>query len=530
MARINWTRQLAIERIQALHQQGVPVGKISSVDPPLHSKCYLMFGSWRTALAEAGLESARRSWTREQVLVELKAEHLANSLRRPSHRRRNWCLNAAAVKFYGTRRKAMAAAGITGLRPKKAPGYWTKARVIAAIVARHEKGLSLTNVWKEDRPLCLSSRRLFGSIKNALKAAGFPQDDTPKLTREEILQKLRTMHENGESLVGIWRTNKKFFHRIANQFGTLQNALAAADLPSRRARRWTKRLVIEAIQSRKRNGPGLSGVWRDDKSLFRASINHFGNWQSAMVAAKVEFKARNRWTKDRVVERLRQTYRGQPNLHDVDPSLTAAAIYFHGGLHIAIEAAGLEPSCRKWNKKRVIETIQELYIQGKPIAIVGFGDKSLTGAAYRFFGTWPKAVEAAGLESRIPPPRYSWQWSRDTVLREIRSRAESETKLCSCPKLNNCLYQAAKKHFGTWREAVRAAGCIPTRRSWSRKVVIREIQQRHQRDLPLTDSIFGQDPPLVDAAIRFFGTWRSALKAAGIPETKRPKRKAIRHR
>ena len=61
MARRKWTRQLAIERIQALYRQGVPVGQISRVDPPLHSKCYLMFGSWRTALAEAGLESARRS-------------------------------------------------------------------------------------------------------------------------------------------------------------------------------------------------------------------------------------------------------------------------------------------------------------------------------------------------------------------------------------------------------------------------------------------------------------------------------------
>lgn len=530
MERSKWTRQIAIERIQALHQQGVPVGKISSVDPQLRAKCFLMFGSWRLALTEAGLEPARRLWTREQVLDELKSEYLANSKRRPRQRHQNWCLQAAATRFFGTRRNAMAAAGIAGVKPKKAPGFWTKDRVIQEIVARHEKGLSLTNVWREDGSLCVSSRRLFGTFRNALRAAGFPQDEPPKLTREEILQSLRSMHENGESLIGIWRTNKKFYHRIVNQFGNLQNALAEAKLPYRRKKRWTKRLVIEAIQTHKENGARMSSVWRDDKSLFRASITHFGDWQSAMAAAKVEFRERNRWTKERVTERLRQIYRGQPNLYDVDRSLTAAAIYFYGRLHLAIEAAGLEPNSRKWSKKRVVETIQEWYIQGKPIAEVCFGDSSLKWAVYRFFGTWPKAVEAAGLESRIPPPRYSWQWSRDTVLREIRSLADSETKTCKSLQLRTCLYEASKKHFGTWREAVRAAGCVPARYRWSRKVVIREIKERHQCDLPLSDSIFEQDPPLVDAAIRLFGTWRSALKAAGVSESRHPIRKVSRHR
>ena len=312
-------------------------------------------------------------------------------------------------------------------------------------------------------------------------------------------------------------------------FGTRRKAMDAAGIPWSK-RRWTKRLVIEAIQARQKNGPSLSRVWRDDKSLFRAAITHFGNWLSALEAANVEFKAWNRWKKDRVLEGFRKTYRGQSNLYDVDPSLTGAATRFFGRLHHAIEAAGLDAPCRKWSKKRIIETIQEAYIQGKPIAKSAFGDKSLRGAVYRYFGTWRKAVAAAGLESRMPPPRFSSQWSRDTVLREIRSLADSEAKICKCPRRGSRMLLAAKKHFGTWREAVLAAGCIPLRCRWSQKQVICEIQERHRPGLPLTSIIFKQDAPLVGAATRLFGDWRSALKAAGIPETKLSTEKAISHR
>ena len=176
MESTKWTQQSVIERIQFLHQQGIPVGQIGGVEPKLRAQGFILFRSWRTALKEAGLESVRSTWTREKVLVELKAEYITNSTRRRHQRKQNSRLNAAAVRYFGTRRKAMIAAGITRLEPSKTKRSWNPTQVIAAIVERHEKGLSLTKVWKEDVRLQAIAKRTFGSWSNAMKAAGLAPD------------------------------------------------------------------------------------------------------------------------------------------------------------------------------------------------------------------------------------------------------------------------------------------------------------------------------------------------------------------
>lgn len=518
MAPRKWTRQIVIERIQSLHQQGIPAGKIYREDRNLCMVSYALFGSWRAALKEAGFESVRRTWTREQVLVELKAEYIANTTRRRHQRKQDSRLNASAVRYFGTRRKALIAAGITRLEPSKTKRSWNPSQVIAAIVERHEKGLSLTNVWKEDVRLLTISKRTFGSWSNALKAAGLSSNKPRKQTREELLQTLREMHKNRESFVGLWSTDQKFYGQIKTVFGNLQIALAEANLPTQRKRSWTKRVVVEAIQSREKNGPNLSRVWQDDRPLFHAAVNHFGNWQSALSAAGVKFKERQRWTKENVLERLRHTYRGERNFYEIYPALVGAAHRFFGGLLFAVEAAGLDLPCGKWSKRRIIQQIQEYYVQGHRLEINGFGDLRFALAAKRYFGTWRKAVSAAGLESRLAEPNRTRNWSGERVLETIRSISESDEKVSKAWKQDSGLYSAAKKHFGSWREAVLAAGCKPARRRWSKELVVTEIQERHRRGLALNSEIFKQDPPLAGAALRLFGNWRSALAGAGIEE------------
>lgn len=519
MESTTWTRQSVIERIQFLHQQGIPVGQIGGVDPKLRSRSFALFGSWRTALKEAGLESVRRTWTREKVLVELKAEYIANSTRRRHQRKQDSRLNAAAVRYFGTRRKAMIAAGINRLEPCKTQRSWNPTQVIAAIVERHEKGLSLTKVWKEDVRLQAIAKRTFGSWSNAMKAAGLSLDKPRKQTREELLQTLKDMHKSRDSLVGLWRTDQRFYNQIKKAFGNLQKALAEANLPTQSKRLWTRRLVIEAIQSRKKNGANLSRVWQDDRPLFHAAVNHFGNWQSALHAAGVKFKKRKRWTREAVIEGLRQTYRGERNFYELNPALVGAAHRFFGGLFVAVEAAGLDLPCGKWSKRRIIQQIQEYYVQGHRLEINGFGDLRFGLAAKRYFGTWRKAVTAAGLESRLPESARTRKWTSERVLETIRSISESDEKVSKAWKQDSGLYSDAKKHFGSWREAVLASGCKPARRRWSKELVVTEMQERHRRGLALNSEIFKQDPPLAGAALRLFGNWRSALAAAGIEES-----------
>ncbi len=79
-------------------------------------------------------------------------------------------------------------------------------------------------------------------------------------------------------------------------------------------------------------------------------------------------------------------------------------------------------------------------------------------AAERLFGSWKDAIEAAGLDySKIR--RYR-TWSRQEVLTEIRAAYElgHSVNSSTMQKNNKPLYMAAIRRFGNWSNAVVAAG------------------------------------------------------------------------
>jgi hypothetical protein len=118
-------------------------------------------------------------------------------------------------------------------------------------------------------------------------------------------------------------------------------------------------------------------------------------------------------------------------------------------------------------------------------------------------------------------------WTPDAVLAAIRAQSEPGTSVAPVWKQDTGLYSVAKKHFGTWREAVLAAGLQPAQRRWTRELVIQEILARNKRGLALTSGVvFQEDCRLAGAALRYFGSWRAAKAAAGLeaidhqPQTK----------
>src|SRR5690606_12512670 len=108
--------------------------------------------------------------------------------------------------------------------------------------------------------------------------------------------------------------------------------------------------------------------------------------------------------------------------------------------------------------------------QGLPLRGFGRAHYSLYRAACFQFGSWHQAVTAAGFDSQ---PRL--RWSRERVIQEIRAwyRAGIPTK--SAWRDNPQLIAAARRYFGTWRSALRAAEVEPPRK-WSSDRVIEAIQ------------------------------------------------------
>lgn len=175
------------------------------------------------------------------------------------------------------------------------------------------------------------------------------------------------------------------------------------------------------------------------------------------------------WSRDDVVTEIRKLDRhgGQLNSGHIArtfPALAYAARRYVGSWEKAIQAAGLDYGeiRRKsfWNRKRIVSRIKELRSEGKPL-YVSAAEKAycgLVGAATMYFGSWSRAIQAAGLDySRIKRQK---DWSKKAIVREIRRMHRQGMKLTTTIPVRQkyrILHAAAVRYFGSWAEAMRAA-------------------------------------------------------------------------
>jgi hypothetical protein len=278
---------------------------------------------------------------------------------------------------------------------------------------------------------------------------------------------------------------------------------------------------LEAIQDRQAQGSPMTRVWEHDEGLYLAAVRHLGSWHAAMAAAGFTSTPRRRWSRQLVIDALRTWHRSpHRNPRACDHGLGCAAVRYFGSLQAALQAAGLESRRRKWSEQRVLEAIQDGHVKGFPARRPGFGSIPLAAAAQRRFGSWRKALSAAGLDL---PQKQTTQWTRELVIAEIRRWHERGLSLTRVWEEYSTLSAAAGRHFGGWHQAIAAAGLEAPRnvRKWTRDRVVKAIRERHQPGTSVSE-IWRADKALCAAAVRCFGSWRSALMAAGLqPARKR---------
>lgn len=164
-------------------------------------------------------------------------------------------------------------------------------------------------------------------------------------------------------------------------------------------------------------------------------------------------------------------------------------------------------------------------------------DPVLYTAAGEQFGSWEVALQYAGV-NLTPLLRNQDDAACRAVVREMRQRCRNKVRM-TASNVNRRfprLYRAAIHCYGTWTQALKAAGinaaniqAYPRRNRPSRSRILEQLRERHDAGLSMTwTDACCDNRALAIAASGDFRSWSNALAAAGIPS--RPIRRWNRQR
>ncbi len=243
---------------------------------------------------------------------------------------------------------------------------------------------------------------------------------------------------------------------------------------------WDKAEIIATLKKLHKQGADLSynAMAKKLQPLVSASAYHFGSYRKAVDQAGIDYTQlvrRPHWTKTAIIKLIKEGKRSGVDLH--------------------------------WSA--VTKRRDEL------------GKSAFASLQPRLFGSWDRALHAAGLDAD-EINRYR-KWTRDTVVTELKARARDSEPLNSgaIQKDQPSLHAAAVRYFKGFDEALRAAKLDPDkvrqRKNWTRGDVVKHLKLVKKTGRRISDSAIRRDhPALYGAAVRLYGSFSAARAAAGL--------------
>ena len=388
---------------------------------------------------------------------------------------------------------------------------WDKAKVVSEFRRLHARGADLSFTAQLGSGLWAASFRYFGSYRSAVEAAGLPYDQIwrRRLTTwdcdricEELRKLFRAKHDISSRT--LRRTHSKLHAAAIHWFGSYRKAIEAAkidyDRVSRRSKNfWNRESIIKELRRLHKAGQPLhhAAMERSHPHLVVVAYRYFKTYRRAVQAAGIDYlqvriRPPRTWDRSRVQRELKRMHRDRMGLWErqvrrTAPYLPRAAKQLFGSYPAAARAAGIAkdalvpPDYRYWSPQRVIDALQEMHRQNKPMypARLMATQPYLLRVSAKRFGSYRKAIEAAGLEYPVRPLRH---WSEALVLQTLRDLHAEGADLRYTPVKTKRLplYEAARYYFGTYQNAVRVAGIDYD------KVVARHLQRRKARPAAVT--------------------------------------------
>lgn len=148
------------------------------------------------------------------------------------------------------------------------------------------------------------------------------------------------------------------------------------------------------------------------------------------------------------------------------------------------------------------------------------------------FGSWPAAIEAAGLTPRVRTPQ---SWDRDAIVRSMRTWEQTHGQAPTSVDWSKATPETPStvtvaRHFRSFPAAVKAAGLKPPHRRWDATAIVEAIRAwaaAHGHGPRGSDWDYaGPTHPASSTVRRHFGSFPAAVDAAGVPRApRRPRRK-----
>ncbi len=193
----------------------------------------------------------------------------------------------------------------------------------------------------------------------------------------------------------------------------------------------------------------------------------------------------------------------------------------------------LEPDeIEHWDERRVVSEILERHRDDEPLAYKQAPTKLVDAAVY-YYESWKAAIEAAGLDyDEIR--RSNAPWSRERIIEALQEAARSKRRGVGAEgAAPPAVWLAARRTFGTVREALAAAGIEPEQVFRRTRLDDHELATALRRLVHQQAKMTMGDmrrAPLGRVVMRRFGSIESGLATLGVRWKAEPSRGGSRSR
>src|SRR5213593_1030063 len=213
---------------------------------------------------------------------------------------------------------------------------WDKPRIKSELKRLHRAGtnLSYNALARRKQSLVSAAAYHFGSYRAAVESADIAYAEVtrrPRWTKQNIIRLIKQARRKGEDLHWSAVTRRRdelgraaFASLQPRLFGRWDRALSAAGLDAdevSRYRRWDRNTVAFELRSRAMDDEALNSgaIQQEDSGLHAAAVRHFGSYDAALRAARVdpgEVRRRRTWSKKDVIRALKSARRAGKHLAD----------------------------------------------------------------------------------------------------------------------------------------------------------------------------------------------------------------------